>query len=297
MRALLWTLCLFLGSLEAAYKLSICTIFKNEERAFKEWLEFHKLQGVEHFFLYNNNSTDGYLAVLTPYILSGEVTLVDWPYTYKPAQNGAEAEQWLAIQSGAYTDCLQKYGMLTEWLAFIDMDEFLFCPTGKRLPDFLDDYVHYGGIGVNWLLFGDSDVEALAYGELMIEKLTRCAPRAHARNRRIKSIVQPRFTRKAKNAHAFAYKKGYFAVDSAKNQLDGSISSPTLHIDEIRINHYWMGVKSHWREKAKTRTNRRAYNTRKELEEQARDFNRYEDHAILQYVPQLKENLFPKGAQ
>ena len=49
---------------ETEYLLSICAIFKNEGHYLKEWIEFHKLQGVEHFFLYNNNSTDDYEQVL-----------------------------------------------------------------------------------------------------------------------------------------------------------------------------------------------------------------------------------------
>ena len=41
---------------EKDYKVSLCTIFKNEAPYLKEWIEFNHLIGVEHFFLYNNNS-------------------------------------------------------------------------------------------------------------------------------------------------------------------------------------------------------------------------------------------------
>ena len=40
------------------YKVSICAIFKNEAKYLREWIEFHKIVGVEHFYLYNNFSTD-----------------------------------------------------------------------------------------------------------------------------------------------------------------------------------------------------------------------------------------------
>ena len=40
------------------YYFSICAIFKDESLSIKEWIEYHKLIGVEHFYLYNNNSTD-----------------------------------------------------------------------------------------------------------------------------------------------------------------------------------------------------------------------------------------------
>ena len=61
------------------YELSIGAIFQNEAPYLKEWIEFHKLVGVEHFYLFNNCSTDDYLAILQPYIESGEVDLFQWP--------------------------------------------------------------------------------------------------------------------------------------------------------------------------------------------------------------------------
>ena len=36
------------------YKISICGIFKNESCFLKEWIEYHEILGVEHFYLYNN---------------------------------------------------------------------------------------------------------------------------------------------------------------------------------------------------------------------------------------------------
>ena len=44
--------------------LSVCAIYKNEARYLAEWLEFHLLAGVEHLFLYNNDSTDDHREVL-----------------------------------------------------------------------------------------------------------------------------------------------------------------------------------------------------------------------------------------
>ena len=34
---------------EKKYQVSICAIFKNEAKYLKEWIEFHKIIGVEHF--------------------------------------------------------------------------------------------------------------------------------------------------------------------------------------------------------------------------------------------------------
>ncbi|MBR7025230.1 MAG: glycosyltransferase family 2 protein, partial [Selenomonadaceae bacterium] len=46
------------------YDLAVVAIFKNEGHYLKEWLDYHLFAGVEHFYLYNNNSTDNYEEVL-----------------------------------------------------------------------------------------------------------------------------------------------------------------------------------------------------------------------------------------
>src|SRR5437016_521510 len=61
------------------YNLSICTIFKNEAPYLKEWIEYHKLVGVDHFYLYNNLSLDAFRRILAPYIKDELVTLIQWP--------------------------------------------------------------------------------------------------------------------------------------------------------------------------------------------------------------------------
>ena len=45
-----------LHSLRAKYQVSACLIFKDCGRYLAEWIEFHHMAGIEHFYLYNNNS-------------------------------------------------------------------------------------------------------------------------------------------------------------------------------------------------------------------------------------------------
>ncbi len=46
------------------YNLSICGIMKDEGPYLVEWLEFHKLVGVEKFYLYDNSSSDNSIDIL-----------------------------------------------------------------------------------------------------------------------------------------------------------------------------------------------------------------------------------------
>ena len=96
---------------EKKYKVSICAIFRDEGAILREWIEFHKIVGVEHFYLYNNFSEDNYKEVLDPYINEGIVTLIDWPYPQ--------------AQMAAYQNCVDTYKNETKWIGFIDLDEFV----------------------------------------------------------------------------------------------------------------------------------------------------------------------------
>jgi len=285
---LIATIFLFASNLNAAqYNLSICAIFKNEAPYFKEWIEFHKLQGVEHFFLYNNNSEDDYLMVLQPYIDSGEVTLRQWPGEFK----NNKSLDWTRIQAGAYTDCIQTSSTVTNWLAVIDIDEFLFCPDGQDLPTFLIDYEEYGGVCVNWRLFGTSHLETIPSDLLMIEALTYCSSPLLPRNKTVKCIIQPRYVKKAKRAHDFQFIDNYFSI-TADGEKVSSVRSKSRSDDKIRINHYWTRTEKYFREtKIERRKKIFSRETEKKLWTKANSYNECIDTAILQFVPALREIL------
>lgn len=127
---------------EFKYDLVFAAIFKNEARFLDEWLTFHRGVGVEHFFLYNNESTDNFLEVLKPWIDGGLVTIVDWPGR--------------GVQISAYSHCVKKNKNAARWMALIDIDEFLFSPKGEKLTSILPKYRDLPGVFVYWALFGSS---------------------------------------------------------------------------------------------------------------------------------------------
>lgn len=124
------------------YYLIICSIFKDEAKDMKEWIEYHLLIGVEHFYLYNNFSSDDFLETLKPYIEKGIVTLIEWPI-----------EQG---QLSAYQDCYEKYKNDSQWICFLDLDEFI-CPyKDNNIREFLKRYRKYPSIVIYWKMFGTS---------------------------------------------------------------------------------------------------------------------------------------------
>jgi hypothetical protein len=260
------------------FQLSTCAIFKNEAPFLKEWIEFHKLQGCEHFYLYNNNSTDTFLEVLKPYQEANEVTLIDWPYTYPHGNH----DQWFAIQTSAYMDCIEKFGKENVWIAYIDIDEFLFSPLGIKLPAVLKPYFQKGAVGVYWRVFGTSGVEELAEHQCLIEALTRCSDLNCVVNRCCKFIVRPDCVTGCTSPHRFLLENPYTAARIDRQRCRGS--TPV----DLFLNHYWLRTEKYLREhkqRSEAARNRTGALKYKNLCEQC------QDTTILQFVPALRQAL------
>ncbi len=93
------------------FGVSVMAILKDEAPNMAEWLCHHMAIGVDHFFLYDNGSTDDLHEVLKPYADHGIVTTVYFPMR--------------GLQRDANNHVVRFFGATTEWLAYVDIDEFL----------------------------------------------------------------------------------------------------------------------------------------------------------------------------
>lgn len=217
------------------YALAICAVFKNESFFLKQWIEFHTALGADHFYLYDNESTDDSLDILAPYIASGLVELISWP-----AATRDQKEYLTLLQLPAYNDALSRVQETARWAAFIDLDEFL-CPMRHaNLIDMLAEYEEYGALAVNWQVFGTSFIDRLEPGHRIIEDFIWKAPSCWEINKYIKVIVQPRAVHSFTHPHYCLFHPGFYLVNSDKVVLPLREVQPIL-IDTIRIHHYWFG--------------------------------------------------------
>ena len=122
------------------HELAICAIFREEAPFLDEWITFHAGVGATHFYLYNNFSTDEFRTVLKPWIAGGLVTLTEWPVPVG--------------QVAAYRHCLGRARRECRWLAFIDVDEFLFSPQVTDIRSILRRYSDLPALDVWQLFFG-----------------------------------------------------------------------------------------------------------------------------------------------
>ncbi len=262
------------------YELCACAMFQDEAPYLKEWIEYYSMLGVEHFYLYNNSSSDDYYEVLEPYLDSRKVELFDWP--------SPRDKVWDGVQQAAYNDCLKRCKKKTNWLAIVDIDEYIVPHKTNSLVEFLRPYDKAKGIGgvlIHWQMFGTSDVWEIPHNMSMIECLTRKAIRTCGHNQNVKSIVKPRYCAQY-FLHEAVYQPGY---SSTLPYNSGSWP----HIDTIQINHYWLRNEKFLREVKAPRRARFEGATWSEeiIQSYIHEMNADVDTSILRFVPQLRKRM------
>lgn len=210
-------------------ELSICAIFRNEALYLKEWIEFHLLVGVEKFYLYNNRSDDNYLKVLWPYMKMGIVNLQEWNID-PPAQ----------IE--AYRHCIDNYKNDSEWIAFIDIDEFIWSNKYNKITEALDTFPeYYNAVGVNWLCFGSGDQQKYI-DKPVIERFTWRKNQDIPANHYIKSIIRM-------SNGIFTFYDAHYALIPTYSP-NGKLINGSHNTDHdysiLQINHYGSKSKEEW---------------------------------------------------
>lgn len=280
---LLLVLCLpSASSQEPKYRLGIVSFFRDEARFLPEWITYHRLLGVEHFWLLNNNSKDEYAKVLAPYILEGVVDIIDVTEESKRIQN------WGWIQTHYLDQMVREVQNDVAWIALIDTDEFLVPLEDLWLPEFLDTLSSYPALALNWLLFGTSWIDALEEEDLLIEKMTRCAPQDIKEHSIVKLLVQPKKVVKITGPHTATYTEGE-AVDVEKKSVCGkhNLANPP---HTLRINHYWTRDYRFFTE-VKTPRSQKMGRWFEGMKKKLRLLNKETDEAILRFVPLVREKL------
>ncbi len=257
--------------------LSMGSIYRDEADSLPEWIEFHRLVGVERFFLYDNFSSDSHREVLAPYVKDDIVVLHDWPVKF-PASYGS-----------AFNHCLREHGHESRWIAFVDIDEFLFSPTLRPLPELLPEYEQWPAVCPLSVWFGTSGHATQPPG-LVIENFLY---RWELEQSPIKTILDPSRTRRCHSAHRFAYHDG-LPVDENHVPIEGW--APTSKsAEKLRINHYWLKSEEAAERKLEARAHTDRPIPRGWFDRRRVLLNKVRDETILPYVPPLREALAQRG--
>ena len=110
------------------YYLCVLSIFKNEAMNIEEWLNHYLWQGVDHFYLINNGSTDNFKEIIDPYVKKGYITLYDLP----KQKSQKEHYNYVFHDANLKEKC--------KWMIMCDLDEMIFS-TGKDMSRNIREYL------------------------------------------------------------------------------------------------------------------------------------------------------------
>jgi hypothetical protein len=202
------------------YFLSLCCIIKNE-RNLEELIIYYKILGVEHFYIYDNESDFPIKDRLNSFFYKKYCSIINFPGKYK--------------QLEAYNDCINKTKDETKWLILCDGDEYIVPKKDNycSIRDFLNDYNHAHAIGINWVMFGTSYYDTKQEG-FLIDKYRHSSS---TQNKHIKTICQPKYVSSVNGPHNVNLHDPSKYID-AKNNIINSPFNENYTIDIIQMNHY-----------------------------------------------------------
>ena len=176
--------------------LAVCAIYRDEAPYLREWIEFHRLVGVERFFLYDNRST----------------RRPPGGRSRRTSRAGRRAARLAAVSRGsctAYDHCLRDARRRGALDRLHRPRRVPVLADGRPVPEVLSEYERWPGVGVNWAMFGPQAPHQPAGPR---DRELPAAADHGRRTAQIKSIVDPARAERCASAHHFEYRHG-LAVD------------------------------------------------------------------------------------
>lgn len=259
------------------YYLSSAVVIKDEADYISEWIEYHLLIGFDHFYIYDNESTDNIEEVLEPYINDGIVSFINFPGK--------------GIQLEMIQNVLEKSSNETFWLAIHDIDEFFSFRNDKfkKLSEFLKSFERFPAVEVNWLVYGSDNKKVKEKG-LVIERFTTHTSNNYFSNRYTKVIFNPRATSYG-HVHNGFYWNFRRAVTTHKMKCTLAPLEREPELDILVIRHYFTkSLEEYLKKKNKTQVAKVRLHEMSDYDN-ANNGGQIYDSDILKFVPLIKENL------
>jgi hypothetical protein len=268
----------------------LVAILKDEEPFLDEWIIYHKLIGIEHFYLYDDNPKFPLQEFLSPY--KDFITVINW-YGLDEFYAGK------TNQIKAYRHAHENYAKKYEWVTFLDGDEFIVVRKDETIIDFLKKFEGFSGVSLTWHNFGHNGYFENPSG-LITSSLTRrkLFPDIYP-----KLIVRSSLIAVIENCHKIRMKHGLI-VDANKKGYS-SLPYPGKTAD-AHINHYQCRSFQNWMERVKrgdvnftTNNSSDVHNwrfseetcLRKFVETVAKDKNEHIDSYMLKYEEFIIEGM------
>ncbi len=210
-------------------RVGICAIVRDEASYIEEWVAFHRCQGVSLFRIYDNGSTDGTAELLRRLGI-------------EPVLWGGMDENFDSQQRAAYMEGAQMLAGQVDWLAFIDVDEFMFCRSWSLAEALSVILGNVGAIAVQQDVFGSGGQTARLPGPVTT-RFTRRAALTHPECRWFKTIARPELVAGFDSVHSVTLKSGaYLMADASPLTRTGPHPGEAARRVEgvIRMHHYML---------------------------------------------------------
>lgn len=276
---------------------AVAAIAKDEAAHVEEWAAYHLLAGASAVRVYDNGSSDGTADRLRALARRGlPVEVVDWP-TARGDFNGT--------QKLAYADAAARFRGGVDWLALIDVDEFL-CADGGADGDpgvagaLAGVSEHVGAVAVQQVLFGSSGAEAAA-ARPVLERFTRCAPADWPGHLWFKTVARPDLLLEVETVHSVRTSGGYAQADGLplERPADQPRMATRIAHRPLRLHHYALKSREEWRRKqarmleaALPEASRRGYSDEAaDFAARDRGLNAVENLDLARHAPALRDLL------
>lgn len=201
-------------------RIALVAIAKEEDIAIKEWVEYHLKLGFDDIVVFQN----------------------DWDCRYRhdnlilhrvdgPNQQVACYNHFIHNMSGSYN-----------WVAFLDLDEFLVLKKHSTIKQFVERYKNPYSISINWVFFGSGGNKHITDDSV----LKRFLKRSGSSDWHIKTILNLESGASMIDPHHASV----VSFDTNSNRISGPFNQ-NGPIDVAQINHYYYKSLEEWETKCK----------------------------------------------
>lgn len=203
----------------------VVAIVKDERPYLVEWVAWYRLLGFDRLTLYSNDCSDGTDRLLDAMAEKGLVTHRRWP-----------SREGVSAQASAYADAVARCD--TEWMLFVDADEFLHLAQDAGIAGFMARFgADVGAVAINWRIFGSSG-HLTGGPEPVVARFTRAGRRGAGVERHCKTIARAAMIERPWIHRAFLKAGRYVDTEGRDIEIERNGFTPTVEHRLAQLNHY-----------------------------------------------------------
>lgn len=259
---------------------TLCAIMRNEAPYIPEWVAYHRALGFDDIVIFDNESTDGTGDILRELQLSGLVRTEFWKTRNEINQHAA------------YRHAMEQ--CRTEWIGFLDADEFLVLHRAGTVGEFLSGFDRsVSVVSLNWRCFGSAGRETYDPDPTFV-RFTKASFRGHPVNRHLKYLAR-RSELTHPYVHSCQFRQGRIVNDLGQDITVEKFTWSDVSHQAAQVNHYLLRSSGEYLEKKRRPRISRAHTAVPNLtEEQAAQY--FKSHDLNDESDLSALCLFPRYA-